>query len=142
SVTRSPTMPKALVVPVASMTLLLLVSSALVGPLDASSGPQDETPWLPAFPGAEGCGAKATGGRGGQVYEVTNLNDSGPGSLRDAVSKGNRTVVFCVSGTIVLKKKLTITQNNITIAGQTAPGDGICLRDQPFAVSSKNVIVR
>jgi len=135
-------MHKALVVPVASMTLLMLLGSALVGPLDASSGPQDETAWLPAFPGAEGFGAKATGGRGGEVYEVTNLNDSGPGSLRDAVSKGNRTVVFRVSGTIELKKRLVVTQPNLTIAGQTAPGDGICLRNFTFAVASRNVIVR
>jgi pectate lyase len=76
------------------------------------------------------------------VYEVTNLNDSGPGSLRDAVSKGNRTVVFRVSGTIELKKRLVVTQPNLTIAGQTAPGDGICLRNFTFAVASRNVIVR
>jgi pectate lyase len=101
-----------------------------------------EDRWLPAFPGAEGFGAKATGGRGGEVYEVTNLNDAGPGSLRDAVSKGQRTVVFRVSGTIALKKRLVITQPDITIAGQTAPGDGICLRNYPFAVASRNVIVR
>jgi pectate lyase len=132
---------KALVVPVASLALLMLLGSVLVVPLVASSS-QDETAWLPAFPGAEGFGAKATGGRGGAVYEVTNLNDSGPGSLRDAVSKGNRTVVFRVSGTIALKKRLVVTQPNLTIAGQTAPGDGICLRNFPFAVASRNVIVR
>jgi pectate lyase len=104
--------------------------------------PAGEPRFLPAFPGAEGFGAKATGGRGGEVYEVTNLNDSGPGSLRDAVSKGNRTVVFRVSGTIELKKKLTLTQPNITIAGQTAPGDGICLKDFTFGIATQNVIVR
>ena len=135
-------MHKALVVPVPSMTLLMLLGSALAVPLDASSGGPEEAAWLPAFPGAEGFGAKATGGRGAEVYEVTNLNDSGPGSLRDAVSKGNRTVVFRVSGTIELKKRLVVTQPNITIAGQTAPGDGICLRNCPFAVASRNVIVR
>src|SRR5215208_6841607 len=75
-----------------------------------------------AFPGAEGCGANAMGGRGGDVYEVTNVNDASPGSLRDAVSKGNRTVAFRVSGTIGLESRLEIGQPNITIAGQTAPG--------------------
>jgi pectate lyase len=97
---------------------------------------------VPAFPGAEGFGAVATGGRGGAVYEVTNLDDAGPGSLRDAVSQGNRTVVFRVSGTIELKKRLVLTKPNITIAGQTAPGDGICLRNHTFEVSTQNVIVR
>jgi hypothetical protein len=104
---------------------------------------------LPAFPGAEGFGMYATGGRGGSVYEVTTLDDYNPrggtpirGSLRDAVSQGNRTVVFGVSGTIALKAQLNVTASNITIAGQTAPGDGICLRDYPFGVSGHNIIVR
>ncbi|MFT3787005.1 MAG: hypothetical protein QM770_12700 [Tepidisphaeraceae bacterium] len=98
---------------------------------------------VPAFPGAEGYGASATGGRGGEVYEVTNLNDAGPGSLRDAVSKPNRTVVFRVSGTINLDSRLEIGVPNITIAGQTAPGDGICLRrHELFIKNTENVIVR
>src|ERR1700735_159953 len=79
---------------------------------------------IPAFPGAFGFGASATGGRGGTVYHVTNLNDSGAGSFRDAVSAGNRIVVFDVGGYIVLKSPVLLS-SNLTIAGQTAPGGGI-----------------
>ena len=97
---------------------------------------------LPAFPGAEGFGALATGGRGGEIYHVTNLNDSGPGSFRDAVSRGPRIVVFEVGGYIELRSAVSV-RSNITIAGQTAPGDGIATRNYEVSFSgSSNVIVR
>ena len=96
----------------------------------------------PAFPGAEGYGKYVTGGRGGKLIYVTNLNDSGAGSLRDAINQsGPRIVAFKVSGTIKLESELSIT-DNITIAGQTAPGGGITLRDYNVKVRGNNIIVR
>lgn len=97
---------------------------------------------LLAFPGAEGFGRFATGGRGGEIYHVTNLNDSGTGSLRDAVSKSNRIVVFDVSGVINLKSRL-VFKNNLTILGQTAPGEGIQVYGNGVSFSNaNNIIVR
>ncbi|MCB0774986.1 MAG: pectate lyase [Chitinophagaceae bacterium] len=95
-----------------------------------------------AFPGAEGYGKYTTGGRGGKIYIVSNLNDDGPGSFRQAAeSKEPRIIVFAVSGTIHLEDKISI-RGNATIAGQTAPGDGICIADQPVGLSGDNIIVR
>jgi|GEM_PF-317965 len=95
-----------------------------------------------AFPGAVGGGKYATGGRGGEVYHVTNLNDSGAGSFRDAVSKSGRIVVFDVSGTIELKSNI-VCQSNITIAGQTAPGgSGITLKNYKLGMGGDNIICR
>ncbi len=95
-----------------------------------------------AFPGAEGFGKYTTGGRGGKVAVVSNLDDDGPGSLRDALKvKGPRTVVFAISGTIHLTSRLLIPANT-TIAGQSAPGDGICIADHPVSLGGDNIIVR
>ncbi|MEX0641394.1 MAG: hypothetical protein WD468_01770 [Pirellulales bacterium] len=96
-----------------------------------------------AFPGAEGFGRFARGGRGGDVYRVTTLADDGPGSLRHGVrtATGPRTIIFGLSGTIELKKPLIIDKSFLTIAGQSAPGDGICIRDQTFGIEKATHIV-
>ena len=96
-----------------------------------------------AFPGAEGAGRFAQGGRGGQMLFVTNLEDGGPGSLRAAVeTKGPRTILFRVSGTIKLARPLVIREGRVTIAGQSAPGDGITLRDHRLEVAADDVVIR
>lgn len=97
-----------------------------------------------AFPGAEGFGRFARGGRGGKVVYVTNLNDSGSGSLREAITNdiGPRTIVFNVSGVIQLLSRLTLSSSYVTIAGQTAPGKGICIRKSPFGFGANDAIIR
>ncbi len=107
----------------------------------AETGPSAR---LRAFPTAEGYGQYAQGGRGGRVIAVTNLNDSGPGSFRAAVeAEGPRTVVFHVSGLITLESKLVVRNPFLTVAGQTAPGKGICLRKYNFGVyGTHDVIIR
>ena len=99
---------------------------------------------IPAFPGAEGYGAYAKGGRGGDVYHVTNLNTSGVGSFADAIATVpvlGRTIVFDVSGHIHINKT-TLSKSNVTIAGQTAPGDGIGFKDGTFIISGDDIVIR
>jgi hypothetical protein len=98
---------------------------------------------IPSFPGAQGSGATTPGGRGGQVIEVTNLDDAGPGSLRAACEEeGPRIVVFRVAGLISLEKPVVVENPFLTLAAQTAPGDGVCLRNYAFVVATHDVIVR
>lgn len=98
---------------------------------------------IPAFPGAEGGGMYTAGGRGGKVLVVTNLNDDGPGSFRWACEQGGaRIIVFNVSGIINLKTPVILRAPYVTIAGQTAPGDGVCIAGESFQVDTHDVIVR
>src|SRR5262249_26392667 len=100
-------------------------------------------PKVPAFPGAEGAGAITPGGRGGKVYEVTTLDDGRPGSLPEAFAATEpRIVVFRVSGIITLTNRLPINHPFITVAGQTAPGDGICVRGETTEINTHDVIIR
>ena len=120
--------------------LLGCVLLALVG----ISAPITTASAAPAFPGAVGFGATATGGRGGDVYHVTHLGDAGPGSLRDAIAtaSGPRTIVFEVSGVIDLASPLSLSASNLTLAGQTSPG-GIATRGYPVLVSGvQDVVIR
>lgn len=127
-----------------AMAVLTASATALVA-AEAAARPVEPVQQLAtalAFPGAAGFGAALTGGRGGTVYHVTNLNDSGAGSFRDAVSQGPRIVVFDVGGYINLASPLSI-KSNITVAGQTAPGDGVATRGYQVSLSNAdNVIVR
>jgi len=122
--------------PASTLTAVVLFSLVTC----ASSGEENR---ILAFPGAEGYGAYAKGGRGGRVIAVTNVNEEGPGSLRMACdAEGPRTVVFRTGGTIRTAKPIAIRHPYITIAGQTAPGDGICIRGAPLLVNTHDVVVR
>ena len=124
------------------MKRIFLLLSLVVWTCETLASPTQ----IPAFPGAEGFGKYSVGGRGGDVYCVTNLKDAGVGSLRYGIqsAQGPRTIVFEVAGTIVLKSPLTIKgKSHLTLAGQTAPGKGITLRDQNFSIQhSQHIIVR
>ncbi|MBI4568121.1 MAG: pectate lyase [Planctomycetes bacterium] len=98
---------------------------------------------LPVFPGAEGFGTRTPAGRGGKVLEVTSLADNGPGTLREAVdTDGARIIVFRVGGVIDLDEALFITRPNVTIAGQTAPGGGVCIRGVGIVIAAPDVLVQ
>lgn len=116
-------------------------SNALVKSFTTQERPVSEIPL--AFPGAEGYGRMTSGGRGGKVIKVTSLADSGPGTLRAAIEQsGPRIIVFEVSGNIKLTSRLRISNGDVTIAGQTAPGDGICIQNYEVSVDADNVIIR
>jgi hypothetical protein len=117
--------------------LIMLMMFQPLKPVDANG--QN----IPAFPGALGGGMYTSGGRNGKVIKVSNLNDSGPGSFREALNtKGPRTVVFDVSGTIEIKSQIRIKNGDLTIAGQTAPGDGICIKGHGVRLDADNIIIR
>src|SRR3954465_12864112 len=98
---------------------------------------------VPAFPGAEGAGMYSFGGRGGKVFVVTSLEDSGPGTLREACDAGGpRVVVFNVAGIIRLKDKIRVRAPYITINGATAPGDGVCVAGNTFELETHDVVIR
>ena len=126
---------KAAVTSVAAVVITVAICAQ--SPASAQAG------GVPAFPGAEGAGQLAAGGRGGAVFRVTSLADDGPGTLRAALeAQGPRTIVFDIGGTIRLASPLILRHGRITVAGQTAPGGGIAIRDQPLIIRADDVVIR
>jgi hypothetical protein len=122
---------------------LVVALVAAAGAPGAAFGEIGAAGTLPAFPGAEGAGAFTPGGRGGAVFVVTSLSDHGPGSLREAVeADGPRTIVFAVAGLITLETPLEIDHPFVTIAGQAAPGGGVCIRGQSVHINTHDIIIR
>jgi len=123
--------------------LSLLLAAAAAIAVFSIGGDSYAVEGLPAFPGAEGFGSTTRGGRGGRVIEVRNLNNDGPGSFRDAVyAEGPRIIVFRIGGLIDLHGGISIRNPYVTIAGQTAPGDGVCLKNGVFHIGTHDVVVR
>lgn len=135
---------KARIPPFRNVAVVLLLLATTTG--QSRVAVNNKVKALPAFPGAEGFGALTPGGRGGRVLEVTNLNDSGPGSFRAALeATGKRIIVFRVGGTIDLKSDINITgevHSYVTIAGQSAPGGGIQLRHHALIIGVHDVVMR
>ena len=135
--------------PILFSALLFGCGGDSVNQVDDSVNQGEEPPIMPtegvlAFPGAEGFGRYAVGGRGGDVYHVTNLDNDGEGSLRHGVETAAAplTIVFDISGTILLRSRLTLDSAHMTIAGQTAPGDGITLSGNSLIIAADHIIVR
>ena len=134
--------------PILFSALLFACGGDSANQVDGSVKQGEEPPAIPtgvlAFPGAEGFGRYAVGGRGGDVYHVTNLDNDGEGSLRYGVvtAAGPRTIVFDISGTILLRSRLKLDSAYMTIAGQTAPGDGITLSGNSLIIDADHIIVR
>src|SRR5262249_25053471 len=117
-----------------ALTLAAVIMAGLSAPSQAWA---EGVPKVPAFPGAEGAGAATPGGRGGRVYVVNSLADSGPGTFREAAeAEGPRVVVFGVAGLITLQTPVEINHPFLTLAGQTAPGDGVCIRGQSVHINT------
>lgn len=122
---------------------LMLSAAALAALWCAHEARSDDVRPVPAFPGAEGAGAATPGGRGGKVFVVTSLADAGSGTFREALeAKGPRIVVFAVAGLITLETPVEIKNPNVTLAGQTAPGDGVCIRGQSVHINTRDVVIR
>jgi pectate lyase len=123
----------------------MLVAAVTPGPPPNPTTPRPVEPQggLPVFPGAEGFGTRTIAGRGGRIIEVTSLADSGPGSLREALNDPSpRIIVFRVGGTIELTESLAITHPFVTVAGQTAPGDGICIKNAGIYITTHDVLIQ